>query len=179
MKGPSKDSGGTIRASLLRLFGPCAAKGSGRWVPFSQAACAVWIDNRPVRLCFRIHHHSSEVSAWSMKRELHHHETGGTSALPRRVPSFQASRQPELCVRFQRVRCSTGASLTVFQCHPARVVLIRAILSNDSQSPMDGLLTTMLPPESTADSSAAECEVNEKPDSQEHHPTLITAPSTR
>src|SRR5260221_13577109 len=36
---------------------------------------------------------------------------------------------------FQPVRCSTGAGLSVFQCHPAIVLLIRAILSSDSQSP--------------------------------------------
>src|SRR6267142_1480352 len=121
-------------ASLLPLFGPCAATIFGRRVPFSRGACAVWRSNRLRCPCFRIRH-PSEVSACAMKLALHHRETGGTSARLRREPSFQGSQQPELYVRFQRERCNSGASLTVFQCHPARVLLILAILSSDSQSP--------------------------------------------
>src|SRR5258708_4071286 len=54
-------------------------------------ACAVWRSNRLRGLCFRIRH-PSEVSACSIRRVLHRHGTGGTWALPRRVPSFRGSR---------------------------------------------------------------------------------------
>src|SRR5258705_13744014 len=126
--------GGTFGVSLSRLFGPCAATIFGRRVPFSREAFAAWRSNRLRGPCSRIRH-PSEVSSCSIRLELHQHETGGTSELPKSEPSSQASRRRELYVRFQPVRYSTGASLSVFQCRPARVVLIRAILSNDSQSP--------------------------------------------
>src|SRR6267154_5399372 len=119
--------------SLLPLFGPCAATIFGRRVPFSRVACAVWRSNRLRGPCSRIRH-PSEVSSCSILLELHQHETGGTSELRERVPSFRGFRQPEPCVHFQPVRCSTGASQCASQYHLARVVLIRAILSSDYQS---------------------------------------------
>jgi hypothetical protein len=110
-------------ASLLRLFGPCAARGVGREVSFLQEACTVWRGKRLRCLCFRIRH-PSEVSPSAMMSALHRHETGGTLELLKRLPSFRASKPPEPYVRFQRVRCSTGASLSVSQCRLARVLLI-------------------------------------------------------
>src|SRR5258708_30081426 len=62
-----------------------------------------------------------------MMLALHNHETGGTLAFLRRVPFFRGSQPPELYVRFQHARCSTGASLSVFQCRPARVLLIPSL----------------------------------------------------
>src|SRR6267378_4353495 len=128
-----------LEASPSRLSGPYAATIFGRRVPFSRGACAIWKNNRLRGPCFRIRH-PSEVSSCSILLELHQHETGGTSGFRERAPSFRGSRQPELYDRFQRVRCSTGASLSVSQCRPARVVLIRAIPSVDSDH-HDGLLT--------------------------------------
>src|SRR6266404_3840373 len=125
--------GGTVRASLSRFFGPCAARVFGRQVPFSQVACATWKDNRLLFLCRPTPRCPSEVSACESMLLLRRHETSGTSALLRRVPSSQASRRTELYGRSRPERCSTGASLTVFQCRPARVVLIHAVLSSDSQ----------------------------------------------
>src|SRR6266849_9551004 len=121
-------------ASVFRLFGPCTTTIFGRRVPFSQVACATWKDNRLLCLCCPTPRCPSELSDCESMLLLRLHERGGTVALPSRVPSFRASKLPELYVRFQRVRCSTGASLFVFQCRLARVVLIRAILSSDSQS---------------------------------------------
>src|SRR5882672_11373600 len=124
-----------FRASLLRLFAPRAATGFGRQVSFSQVAYAVWRGNRPVRLCFRIHHYPSEVSAYSIQQQLHHHETSGTLEPPKPVPSSLVFQWPELYVHFPRERCSNGASLSAFQSRLARVFLIRAVLSSDTQSP--------------------------------------------
>src|SRR5258707_12069269 len=119
--------------SLSRLFAPCAATTFGRRAPFSPVAYAVWRSNRLRGPCSRIRH-PSEVSACSILRELHHRETGGTSALPKSEPSSQASRRRELCGRSRPERYSNAAVQNVFQCRLARVVLIRAILSNGSQS---------------------------------------------
>src|SRR4029077_20008861 len=119
-------------ASVSRLFGPCAARVFGRRVPFSQVAFAVWKCKRLGRLCFRIRH-PPEVSACESMPLLRRHETGGTLALLRLVPSFPAFRQTKPYGRFQRVRCSTGASLSVSQCRLAKGSLTRAILSSDSQ----------------------------------------------
>src|SRR5258707_12775010 len=120
-------------ASLSRLSGPCAARVFGRQVPFSPVAYAVWRSNRLRGPCSRIRH-PSKVSSCSILLEPHQHETGGTSGLRERVPSSLGSRQTERCVHFQRVTGSTGANLSVFQCRPARVLLIRAILLSDSLS---------------------------------------------
>src|SRR5258708_29344834 len=103
---------GTVRASLSRLFGPCATTGFGRRAPFSPVAYAVWRSNRLRGPCSRIRH-PSEVSSCSILPELHQHETGGTSGLRESVPSFQGSRYPELYGRFQPMRYSTGATLSL------------------------------------------------------------------
>src|SRR5258706_6705209 len=105
------------RSSLVRLFAPCAARIVGRQVSFLQEACTVWKGKRRPRLCFRIRH-PSEASACAMMLALHRHETGGTLALPRPAPSFRGSQLPELYDRFQPVRCSTAASLSVSRYHP-------------------------------------------------------------
>src|SRR6266404_1169044 len=109
-----KSHGGIDGTSLSRLFGPCAATIFGRRVPFSRGACAVWRSNRLRGPCFRTRP-PSEVSSCSILLELHQHETSGTSVSLTHAPSFRGSRQPELCVHFQPVRCSTEASLSVSQ----------------------------------------------------------------
>src|SRR5258708_18193346 len=87
--------GGTVRASLSRFFGPCAARVFGRQVPFSQVACATWKDNRLLFLCRPTPRCPSEVSACESMLLLRRHETSGTLALLRRVPSFRGSRRRE------------------------------------------------------------------------------------
>src|SRR6266404_7159099 len=125
--------GGTVRASLSRFFGPCAATTFGRQVPFSQVACATWKDNQLRCLCFPIHHPSQALACEPMLLPRPH-ETSGTLALLRPVPSFRASRRREPYGHSRPERYSNAAAHNVFQCRLARVVLIRAILSSDSLS---------------------------------------------
>src|SRR5258708_38637349 len=87
--------GSALGVSLVQLFAPCATRVFGRRVPFSRAACAVWRGKRLRHQCLRIRH-PSEVSACAMMLALHHHETGGTLALLRPVPSFRGSQPPRL-----------------------------------------------------------------------------------
>src|SRR5258708_16391815 len=119
--------------SVLRPFEPCAATVFGRQVPFSQVACATWKDNQ-LRYLYFPSHHPSQVLACEPMLLPRRHETSGTLALLRRVPSFRASQPPELYARFQHARCNTGASLSVFHYRLARVGLLRASLSSGSQS---------------------------------------------
>src|SRR6266404_5377719 len=126
--------GGAVRANLLRPSGPCAATIFGRRVAFSQVACATWKDNRLLFLCRPTPRCPSEVSACESMLLLRRHETSGTLALLRRVPSFRGSRRREPYGRSRPERYSNAAAHNVFQCRPARVVLIRAILSSDSLS---------------------------------------------
>src|SRR5712664_4848905 len=121
-------------ASPSRLFGPCATRVFGRQVPFSQVSCATWKDNRLLFLCHPTPRHQSEVSACESMLLLRLHERGGTLALLRPVPSFRASRRREPYGRSRPERYSNAAAHNVFQCRLARVVLIRAIPSSDSQS---------------------------------------------
>src|SRR6266436_398517 len=119
--------------AILRPFGPCAATIFDRRVPSSLVTSSVWRGNRLRDPCFPIRH-PSEVLACESMLLLRRRETSGTSELLRIAPSFPASRQRELCGRFQRGKCNTAASPFASRCHLARVVLIRAILSSDSQS---------------------------------------------
>src|SRR5260221_3054055 len=122
--------GGTVRASLSRFFGPCAARVFGRQVPFSQVACATWKDNRLLFLCRPTPRCPSEVSACESMLLLRRHETSGTLALLRLVPSFPGSRRREPYGRSRPEKYSNAASDNGFQCRPVRVVFIRAILSS-------------------------------------------------
>src|SRR5882762_1222340 len=122
-----------LEASPSRLSGPYAATIFGRRVPFSRGACAIWKNSRLRGPCFRIRH-PSEVSSCSSLLELHQHETGGTSGFRERVPSFQGSRQQELCDRFQREKCSIAKVLFASRCRLVKGSSIRAIPSSGSQS---------------------------------------------
>src|SRR5260370_31565532 len=92
-------------ASLLRPFGPCAARVFGRRVPSSQVACATWKDNRLLCLCCPTPRYASEVSDCELMLLLRLHERGGTLAFLRLAPFFPASLETELYYRFSRLSC--------------------------------------------------------------------------